>query len=151
MKRKNSKSIGKPISQLPIVFYCDGSGARPDGKGSAIAWFREDTGQEHAEAVDGLTNNEAEYRAIISALKFAPARSKITILSDAQLVIYQICGVYRINDPELAALRNSVNDAVFDKNLNVEFKWIPRSQNRADRLLRRKEPSNFSARPGAVA
>jgi ribonuclease HI len=151
MKRKKSKSIGKPKSQLPIVFYCDGSGARPDGKGSAIAWFREDTGREHAETVDGLTNNEAEYRAIISALQSALPGSTVKIFSDAQLVIYQICGVYRVNDPELAVLRNSVNDAVLNRNLNVEFIWIPRGQNRADRLLRRKEPFSSSDKPGAAA
>ena len=151
MKRKKSKSIGKSKTQPLIVFYSDGSGARPDGMGSAIAWFREDTGQEHVETVDGLTNNEAEYRAIISALQSAPPRSKVKIFSDSQLVIYQICGVYRINDPELALLRNSVNDAVLDRNLNVEFKWIPRSQNRADKLLRRKAPWNSSAKPGAAA
>jgi ribonuclease HI len=151
MKRKKSKPIGKSKTQQQIVFYTDGSGARPDRKGSAIAWLREDTGEEYFENVDGLTNNEAEYRAVISALSSAPPRSKVGILSDAQLVIYQICGVYRVNDPELAVLRNSVNDAVLDRNLNVEFKWIPRSQNRADKLLRRKASWTASAKPGAAA
>ena len=33
----------KQASQL-IRIFTDGSGCRPDGKGSAIAWFRPDTG-----------------------------------------------------------------------------------------------------------
>ena len=72
MKRMKSKLIGKRGMRPPIIFHTDGSGARPDRKGSAIAWFREDTGEECVEAVDGLTNNQAEYRAIVSALQSVP-------------------------------------------------------------------------------
>lgn len=151
MKRKKSNSTKKPASKQPIVFYTDGSGARPDGKGSAIAWLREDTGEEHTETVDGLTNNQAEYSAIISALESAPPRSRVRILSDSQIVIYQIRGEYRVYEAALANLRSCVNDAVLGGSLNVEFIWIPRGQNRADKLLRRKEPRKPWAKPGAAA
>ena len=138
-------SLEKPKTKQPIVFYTDGSGARPDGKGSATAWVREDTGEEHFESVDGLTNNQAEYRAIISALESCPSGLLVRILSDSQLVIYQIRGEYRVYDSNLANLRNVVNDAVLNRTLNVEFNWIPRGQNRADKLLQRKRQKPASA------
>jgi ribonuclease HI len=149
MKRKKSKSIGDPKTVQPIVFYTDGSGARPDGMGSAIAWVREDCGEEHFELVDGLTNNQAEYRAIISALESCPSGSLVKIASDSQLVICQIRGEYRVYDPDLADLRNSVNDAVLDRDLNAKFTWIPRSHNRADKLLQRKKQRAPVAKPEA--
>ncbi len=151
MKKRKSKSIGKPKTQQSIVFYTDGSGARPDGEGSAIAWFREDTGEEHFEAVEGLTNNQAEYRAIIAVLESVPSGSTLKILSDSQLVIFQITGKYRVCDPDLGDLRNRVNGAVIARNLGVEFQWIPRSQNRADKLLEKDKPRTSSAKPEATA
>jgi ribonuclease HI len=151
MKRKKSKSNGKPKEQKRVVFYTDGSGARPDGSGSAIAWLREDTGQEHFELVEGLSNNQAEYQAIISALESAPSGQQIEILSDSQLVIYQVLGKYRVNDPDLDELRNRINQAVLARDLEVTFRWIPRGQNRADKLLQRKKPQTSSARAAGLA
>jgi hypothetical protein len=49
-----------------VVIHCDGAGSRPDGKGSGFAWIRPHTGERYVERVDGLTNNQAEYRALIS-------------------------------------------------------------------------------------
>ena len=37
-------------------FYIDGSGARPDGKGSGWAWVYLDKDKEQIELVDGLTS-----------------------------------------------------------------------------------------------
>lgn len=52
----------------PIVIYVDGAGCRPDGRGSGFAWIQPSSGEQHIEQIDGLTNNQAEYRALISAL-----------------------------------------------------------------------------------
>src|SRR5271170_7881475 len=62
-------------------------GERPDGKGSGFAWIREDTGVQHIERIDGLSNNEAEYRAVISALKPIKPDSNVEILTDSLLVV----------------------------------------------------------------
>lgn len=68
-----------------IRIYTDGSGARADGKGSGFAWLREDNGESHAEFVPGLTNNQAEYKAILSAFESVSKGSGVEILSDSQL------------------------------------------------------------------
>jgi ribonuclease HI len=139
MKRNNRKRVRKeeqPEQCKPIPIYTDGSGSRPDGKGSAIAWFRADTQEEYVKPWDGLTNNEAEYRAILSALQALPKGSRAVILADSQLVIYQLRGFYRVYDAGLAKLRNLVLKVVAQRQLRVEFMWIAREHNSADRLLR---------------
>jgi ribonuclease HI len=139
MKKKTSKRHKKSIPPAQTIerIFTDGSGARPDGNGSAIAWLRESDGASHVESISGLTNNQAEYRAIISALESVPLDSIVTIFSDSQVVIYQIHGVYRVNSDCLIDLRNRVNAIVTLRNLTATFQWIPRTQNRADALLRR--------------
>ena len=140
MKKKTSKKTHKksnPPAQTILRIFTDGSGARPDGNGSAIAWLREGDDARHVESIGGLTNNQAEYRAIISALESVPVDSTVTILSDSQVVIYQIHGVYRVNSDSLIELRNRVNEIVILSNLTATFQWIPRTQNRADGLLKR--------------
>jgi len=150
-KRMTAKSRSTSTSGTTLRFYTDGSGCRPDGMGSAIAWVREDTGLEKIERIDGLTNNQAEYSAIHSALKSAPKGSTVEILSDSQLVIYQIRGRYRVSDPQLGDLRNLINITVAARKLEVTFTWIPRAQNRADKLLQRKNARPMSPKNGAAA
>lgn len=154
MKRKKKTTVEKRSSSRPhktIRFYTDGSGCRPDGKGSAIAWLRDDASEEHVEQIDGLTNNQAEYRAILSALESSPSGSTIEILSDSQLVISQIRGEYSVYDPDLCDLRNRVNNAVTLRKLEVTFTWVPRGQNRADKLFQKKDARTSSPKHGAAA
>lgn len=138
-KKKNVMGDRKPESiENTFRVFADGSGSRPDGTGSAIAWMREDTGQTHVESIDKLTNNQAEYRAIISALEAVPQGSILEVLADSQLVIYQILGTYRINDEDLFELRDRVIETAKARHLVATFRWIPRGQNRADKLLQRR-------------
>ena len=138
-RKKNVVADRKPESiDNTFRIFADGSGSRPDGTGSAIAWMREDTGQTHVESIDKLTNNQAEYRAIISALEAVPQGSKLEVLADSQLVIYQILGTYRVNEEGLFDLRNRVIETVKARQLIATFRWIPRGQNRADKLLQRR-------------
>lgn len=87
---------------------------------------------------DGLTNNQAEYLGILSALKALPTGSVAEILSDSQLAIYQLAGKYKICDPELRNLAEKVHTVVKQRNLTIQYTWIPREQNKADKLLSRR-------------
>ena len=115
--------------------FCDGAGHRPDGKGSGFAWLREDTGERHVEPVDGLTNNTAEYRAVISALKRVRPGSDVEVLTDSLLVVSQIRGEYRILDPKLAKLAAEVKTLAEQKRLTLKLTWIRRAENLAGKLL----------------
>jgi len=119
----------------PIRVFTDGAGKRPDGKGSGLAWMREDTGERHVERIDGFSSNAAEYKAVISALKKLPARSTVEVLSDSLLVVSQLRGEYRIKDPLLAKLASEVKTIAEQKQLEVTSTWVPRAQNPAGKLL----------------
>jgi len=118
-----------------IVVYCDGAGSRPDGKGSGIAWIQPRTGERHIERIDGLTNNQAEYRALISALSTIPNGSAVRVFTDSQVLWSQVLGNYRVHHPELAELLSQVCTVIKDKNLKMDLQWIPRRKNLAGKLL----------------
>jgi len=119
----------------PVRFYCDGAGKRPDGKASGFVWLREDTGEKRIEHVDGLTNNEAEYRAVISVLKSVRTGSHLEILTDSLLVVSQLRGEYRTKVPRLAKLAAEVQTLTQRKRLNLKLTWVPRAENLAGKLI----------------
>ncbi len=118
-----------------IRVYTDGSGARPDGKGSGFAWLREDTGQKKVTREEGLTNNQAEYRAILSALEFLPEGSRAEILSDSENTCCQLNGQHRVLDPKLASLHGQIQALIQKKRLTVSFVWVSRRENLAGKLI----------------
>jgi ribonuclease HI len=120
--------------QEPEKFYIDGSGCRPDGSGSGFAWVSS-TGQSRVEHKDGLTNNQAEYRALILLLTHLPKNRNALIHTDSQLLCFQFSGKYRVYDPSLLELREQVRNIIKRKRLPIELHWIPRHQNLADKLL----------------
>jgi ribonuclease HI len=126
-ERKNKKK--------PILVFADGAGQRPDGKGSGFAWLNADSGEKHVEQVSGLTNNEAEYRAVISVLKSVPKGSSIDLRTDSLLVVSQLRGEYRIVDSKLEKLANEVKTIAERKQLSFILTWVPRTENRAGKLL----------------
>ena len=85
-----------------IRIFTDGAGCRPDGKGSGFAWLREDTGERKIVREDGLTNNQAEYRAVLAAVQFLEPGSDAELLMDSGNICYQLRGEYRVRDPRLA-------------------------------------------------
>lgn len=119
-----------------VRIYVDGSGQRPDGTGSGIAWVREDTGASHRERIDGLTNNQAEYRALASALRSLGVGSHALIFTDSMLVHGQLEKGWKVNDPELEKLIAEIRKIVGARKLHCKVSWIPRGKNKADKLLR---------------
>lgn len=118
-----------------IRIFTDGAGMRPDGKGSGYAWLREDTRERHIEHVNGLSNNEAEYQAVIAAVKAQSAGSKVELLTDSLLVVSQLRGEYRVRDSKLAKLAGEVKTIAERKRLDLKLTWIPRKENLAGKLL----------------
>jgi ribonuclease HI len=88
---------------------------------------------------EGVTNNVAEYTALIEALEYvhehAPT-AQITVRGDSQLVIRQLTGEYRVRSERLRPLWQEASHLARD--LDITFEWIPREQNEhADGLSRR--------------
>ena len=82
-----------------------------------------------------MTNNQAEYHALIEGLKtvkeWKPDRLEIYL--DSNLVVEQVKGNYKIKEPELQRLHAAVRRLLAD--LQYEIKHVAREQNRgADHL-----------------
>jgi len=112
-----------------VQIYVDGSG------GGRIAWLRQDTLEQHIENIPGLTNNEAEYRAILSALAALPGGTHVEVMSDSTVCVMQLLHKYRVLEPRLAALKEEILALAAKKKLTFTPIWIARRENRAGKLL----------------
>ncbi len=134
-------------SDRTISIFCDGL-CEPKNPGGYACWaFVALTSDGRILANDygcighgpSMTNNVAEYRAVLNALNYAAAQGwhdNLLIRTDSQLVIKQIVGEWACNS---AALRPLCRQAqVLGLQLGALFEWIPRTQNaQADALSRR--------------
>jgi ribonuclease HI len=100
-------------------------------------------GREYAERIGVATNNEAEYKAVIFALKKAKqilgkagARSsEVEVRMDSELVVRQMNGQYKISEGPLQLLFMQIWNLRLDFK-KVEFVHVPREENhQADKLV----------------
>lgn len=92
-------------------------------------------GEKIVEDVGDVTNNQAEYLALIKALEIVLKRGikKADIYSDSELLVKQIKGEYRVRNPNLKPYYRRVKALL--AGLNVKLSWIPRERNLAGKLL----------------
>lgn len=129
-----------------VIIYTDGaSRGNPGPSGAGVVFCNEKKQpiKKYGKYLgDKLTNNEAEYKAVIFALKkfkavFSKKVSKeteIKIKSDSQLLVNQIKGDYKIENERIGKLFLEVWNLKQDFK-KVKFKQIKRGKNEdADRL-----------------
>lgn len=130
---------------MKVHIYCDGASRGNPGPASfgTVAFKEEDSDyslnsfKAHpqkclfigAEKLGVKTNNEAEYAALIYALKECLARRWMhpTILSDSQLVIRQMRGEYKVKDAKMRELFIAAQELA--RKVEPEFVHIPREKN----------------------
>ena len=130
-----------------IIIYTDGGSRGNPGKTAIGVVFcneREQAIKKYGEYLgDNLTNNEAEYGAVIFALKkfkavfgkAIAANSDVEIRADSELVVKQLNGEYRLQDPKIQQFFIEIWNLKFDFK-SVKFKHTPREKNKeADRLV----------------
>ncbi|MFA5355354.1 MAG: ribonuclease HI family protein [Candidatus Paceibacterota bacterium] len=130
-----------------ITIYTDGGSRGNPGKAAAGIVFCNEKGQsfkEYGEYLgNSLTNNEAEYRAVIFALdkfkalfgKKIALSSELEIKSDSELMVKQLSGKYKILDSKIQSLFLGVWNLKLDFK-SVKFTQISREKNKeADRLV----------------
>ena len=126
----------------PAVVKFDG-GTRPDNPGpSAIGYIVEtdDWTEEGSEHIGESTNNRTEYRALIQGLELASEKgcTVVEARGDSELVVKQVRGEYRVNQPELRPLRDRVRESA-EEFETFEILWVDREENlRADELVDRE-------------
>jgi ribonuclease HI len=130
-----------------IIIYTDGGSRGNPGKAAIGVVFCNENEQvikKFGEYLgDNLTNNDAEYKAIIFALKkfkavFGKAIAEISdveVRADSELVVKQLNGDYRLTDPKIQQFFIEIWNLKFDFK-SVKFKHIPRERNKeADKLV----------------
>ena len=99
--------------------------------------------KEISEYIGETTNNEAEYRAAITALKKLKAlagkteakKSQVRILADSELLVKQMNGQYKIENAGIQKFFLELWNLKLDFS-EVRFQAVPREQNKAaDRLV----------------
>ena len=116
---------------MVLSVFVDGSG----GTNSGFGYFVKETRESFYEKKSDITNNQAEYMAIISALKkFSGIADEIIVYSDSKNTVSQLNHEYAINNDHL---RNLAREAweLMTKLPNLKITWIPRNQNLAGKML----------------
>ena len=108
----------------------------PSGYGVVI---HDPAGRKVAELSEYLghqTNNYAEYQGLIAALRYAQANQikALKVISDSELMVRQMKGIYKVRHPELRKLHDEAQQLV-RKLDHFEIRHALREHNRdADRL-----------------
>jgi len=130
-----------------FIIYTDGGSRGNPGKAAIGVVFCNEMGQEIKKfgeyLGDNLTNNEAEYQAVVTALKkfkalFGKKMAEVTeveVRSDSELLVNQMNGKYKLENENIQKFFIEIWNLKIDFK-DVKFKAIPREKNKeADRLV----------------
>lgn len=125
---------------MTVNIYVDGSGGPNGGYG----YFIKETGESFYEKKPDITNNQAEYLAIISALKKVAehwqkrndkTENQVTIFSDSKNTVSQLNHDFAINNEHLRNLAREAWMLLGNLAIDVKIQWIPRKENLAGKML----------------
>ena len=116
---------------MAFSIFVDGSG----GPEAGFGFFVKETGESFYKKESNITNNQAEYMAIISVLKkFLGSMDEIIIYSDSKNTVSQLNHEFAINNNHLRTLAMEAWQ-LMSKYPNLKIKWIPREENLAGKML----------------
>jgi len=130
-----------------IIIYTDGGSRGNPGRAAIGVVFCNEKGhvcKKYSEYLgDDLTNNEAEYQAVIFALQKFKAlfgkklaeSSEVEMRMDSELLVKQLNGEYKVMEPKIQELFLKIWNLKIDFK-KVRFNHIPREKNKeADALV----------------
>ena len=129
-----------------IIIYTDGGSRGNPGPAATGVVFCNEQGQEikkYSQFIGDATNNEAEYQAVIFAIKKfkqifgkkLAKNSEIELRSDSELLVKQLNGEYKILEPKIQLLFLKAWNLKLDFK-KVKLRLISRERNKvADRLV----------------
>lgn len=122
------------VSHPHLISYTDG-GSRGNPGPAAFGYVLKTPAGETLEArgeyIGITTNNQAEYKGIVAAIRRARELGAETLemRMDSELAVKQLNGEYRVKDPGLAGLYVLIhNEKIFFK--HVTFKHVRREHNK---------------------
>lgn len=135
-----------------LVVHIDGSSLGNPGPGGAGVLVIGEGGRvlcEKSVSLGVVTNNQAEYRALLEALRWLVEnrfRGEIEVIMDSQLLYEQLRGRYKLKDPELARLMESARTLMAGLRMNLTL--VRREKNRKADLLAKKAARETIKRGG---
>jgi ribonuclease HI len=136
-----------------VIIYSDGASKGNPGEagiGFVIQSVAGEIFAEVGEYIGKTTNNVAEYEALIRGLEAAAelGADEVTVRSDSQLLVMQLCGAYKVKSERLHPLHARACSllSAFGR---MKVEHVPREQNRrADELANQgvKRGRNKAAR-----
>ena len=95
-----------------------------------------------------MTNNIAEYSAVIIGLEIATAlgAKRVRVFADSQLVVRQMTGVYKVKDTKMQALKATVDSLVpfLNRSLSSTYRARGTRSQTGSRIAPREWPSFVS-------
>ncbi len=122
------------------VLRCDGGSRGNPGPGAAAYVLIDGAGHEieaRGELLGSVTNNVAEYRALIGGLQAARRHGaeRLTVYMDSELVVRQMLGDYRVKHAGLKPLFEEAKSAAA-RLTAVTYRSVRREDNaRADQIV----------------
>ncbi len=132
---------------MALKIYVDGSSLGnpgPAGIGIVVCDEEGNIVATHKVSLGNATNNEAEYKAVIEALKLAQklGAEEVTLLSDSELVVQQLSGNFKVRSSTLRPLHEeAANLARQFRRLDISH--IPRKANKMANKL--AQEASFAA------
>lgn len=135
-----------------LIINCDGgSRGNPGPAASAfVASINDNAIHKESKFLGITTNNDAEYSAVILALRWLKLQTlkvtEIFFVLDSELVARQINGIYKIKNAKLKERYLEIIDLIKTINLKINFQNVSREKNKiADALVNEElDKQNFS-------
>jgi ribonuclease HI len=125
---------------MKVIVHVDGGARGNPGPAAAACVISSPEGEvlgEHAQLLGAVTNNVAEYRALLLGLKHARelGASEIEVIGDSELIAKQVRGIYKVKHEAMKPLHSEAKAALkqFER---WSIRTVPRAQNaHADALV----------------
>jgi ribonuclease HI len=143
---------------LPLLTIHTDGASRGNPGAAAFAYVIEQDGQpplEEAGCLGQMTNNQAEYTALVRALERAlqlGAGHRVLLHSDSELMVKQMAGEYRVKNGELRDLYQQAQELRRQMKGGVILRHVRREHNsRADALCNAALDGRLEDSPRALA
>jgi ribonuclease HI len=125
---------------MKVIVHVDGGARGNPGPAAAACVITSPAGEvlgEHTQLLGAVTNNVAEYRALLLGLERARelGASEIEVIGDSELIAKQVRGIYKVKHEAMKPLHSEAKAALkqFER---WSIRTVPRAQNaHADALV----------------
>jgi ribonuclease HI len=125
---------------MKVIVHVDGGARGNPGPAAAACVLSSPSGEllgEHAQLLGTVTNNVAEYRALLLGLARAHelGASEVEVVGDSELIAKQVRGIYKVKHEAMKPLHREATEAL-KKFERWSIRTVPRAQNAdADALV----------------